>query len=49
MILCKECGKEIWAIANITQRKGVEDPTYLHSVCYERLQEKAWRYEELEK
>jgi hypothetical protein len=39
--LCKECNKEILGIAKIQFTIGVELPTLLHSVCYERLQENA--------
>lgn len=44
--ICKECGKEIWSIAKVTHTIGVELPTHLHSVCYERLLENAGRDKE---
>jgi hypothetical protein len=45
--LCTECGKEIWGIAKIQFTIGVELPTLLHSVCYERLKEYQLMYEDL--
>lgn len=46
-IICSECGKQIWGIVKTTERIGTEKPTYLHTVCYERLKEFEWMYKDL--
>lgn len=45
--LCQECGKEIWAISKFHTTIGVENPTFLHAVCYERLKEFEYMYKDL--
>lgn len=45
--LCKECGKQIWAINEVKLKPGVEEPALLHSVCFERLKEFEWMYKDL--
>lgn len=47
--LCKECNKEIWGISKVFETMGTEKPTYLHSVCYERLKEIEWMFKDLDK
>ena len=44
LFFCKYCAKEIWAIADIKYKLGVELPTLLHSVCYEELLENRMEY-----
>jgi len=39
-IYCASCGKQIWSINSVSLKPGVELPTFLHTVCYERLEEK---------
>lgn len=38
---CTYCGKQIWSIVGIQFMQGVESPTLLHTVCYERLKDMA--------
>ena len=38
-ILCKECGKQIFAINLVNVKDGVELPAFMHAVCYERIKE----------
>jgi hypothetical protein len=45
--LCQECHKEIWGISHIQLTMGVEEPTLLHSVCWERLKEFEYMYKDL--
>lgn len=45
--LCVECGKEIFAIAKIYYVMGVELPSLMHYVCYERLKEYEYMYKGL--
>ena len=37
MIICPECNKEIYAVTKLETKKGIEVPTLIHAVCYERL------------
>ena len=34
---CKLCGEEIYAILDVKYVKGVEIPTHLHNVCFDRI------------
>ena len=36
---CTECGKEIWGISRMLFTIGVERPSLLHAVCFERLKD----------
>lgn len=49
-IVCKECGKQVWAINLVNRKDGVDVPDFLHAVCYERLKKNSDLYiQELEK
>ena len=38
---CIECGKQIWGLIKVEYRKGTEQPSLLHGICYEQLKENA--------